>query len=80
MHDRFGSPGFLAAYNAGPGRYEEHLSRGRALPAETRAYLAQLRPIIGNAPADRIPVTAVAPEASRSDGLFMRRMAQARPQ
>ena len=23
MHDRYGSPGFLAAYNAGPGRYEE---------------------------------------------------------
>src|SRR5690348_6938423 len=22
MHDRYGSPGFLAAYNAGPGRYE----------------------------------------------------------
>ena len=21
MHDRYGSPGFLAAYNAGPGRY-----------------------------------------------------------
>ena len=24
MHDRFGSPGFLAAYNAGPERYEQH--------------------------------------------------------
>jgi soluble lytic murein transglycosylase-like protein len=23
MYDRYGSPGFLAAYNAGPGRYEE---------------------------------------------------------
>src|SRR3546814_17844195 len=37
MHDRYGSPGFLAAYNAGPGRYEEALA-GRPLPAETRAY------------------------------------------
>jgi soluble lytic murein transglycosylase-like protein len=80
MHDRFGSPGFLAAYNAGPGRYEEHLSRGRALPAETRAYLAQLTPIIGDVPADRILVTAVDPVASRSDGLDGRRMAQGRPQ
>ncbi|WP_253075393.1 MULTISPECIES: lytic transglycosylase domain-containing protein [unclassified Bradyrhizobium] len=26
MHDRYGSPGFLAAYNAGPGHYEEHLA------------------------------------------------------
>ncbi|MGY4315325.1 lytic transglycosylase domain-containing protein [Bradyrhizobium sp. JR3.5] len=34
MHDRFGSPGFLAAYNAGPDRYEQHLTTGRPLPAE----------------------------------------------
>ncbi|HXH45418.1 MAG TPA: lytic transglycosylase domain-containing protein [Bradyrhizobium sp.] len=46
MHDRYGSPGFLAAYNAGPGRYEEYLA-GRPLPAETRAYLATLAPIVG---------------------------------
>ncbi|WP_394085940.1 lytic transglycosylase domain-containing protein [Roseixanthobacter finlandensis] len=26
MHDRYGSPGFLVAYNAGPGRYEEYLA------------------------------------------------------
>jgi soluble lytic murein transglycosylase-like protein len=47
MHDRYGSPGFLAAYNAGPGRYEEYLAAGRALPAETRAYVAALAPFIG---------------------------------
>ncbi|PZU69302.1 lytic transglycosylase domain-containing protein [Sphingobium sp.] len=46
MHDRYGSPGFLAAYNAGPGRYEEYLA-GRPLPAETRAYVAALAPVIG---------------------------------
>ncbi|SEG16489.1 lytic transglycosylase domain-containing protein [Bosea lathyri] len=46
MRDRYGSLGFLAAYNAGPGRYEEHLA-GRPLPAETRAYVAALRPIFG---------------------------------
>ncbi len=46
MHDRYGSPGFLAAYNAGPGRYEEYLA-GRPLPAETRAYVAMLAPIVG---------------------------------
>jgi soluble lytic murein transglycosylase-like protein len=40
MRDRFGSPGFLAAYNAGPRRYEQHLSTGRPLPDETIAYLA----------------------------------------
>jgi hypothetical protein len=47
LHDRYGSPGFLAAYNAGPGRYEEHLA-GRPLPAETQAYLQKLAPVIGN--------------------------------
>ncbi|WP_091740189.1 lytic transglycosylase domain-containing protein [Phenylobacterium immobile] len=47
MHDRYGSPGFLAAYNAGPGRYEDYRAIGRPLPAETRAYVAALAPIIG---------------------------------
>lgn len=47
MHDRYGSPGFLAAYNAGPGRYEEYRATGRPLPAETRAYVAAIAPIIG---------------------------------
>jgi len=47
MHDRYGSPGFLAAYNAGPGRYDEYLADGRALPAETRAYVAALAPLVG---------------------------------
>ncbi|MBO9460703.1 lytic transglycosylase domain-containing protein [Labrenzia sp. R5_0] len=47
LHDRFGSPGFLAAYNAGPTRYAEHLATGRPLPRETRAYVALLEPLIG---------------------------------
>ena len=51
MYDRFGSPGFLAAYNAGQGRYAEHLSTGRPLPRETRDYIASLTPLIGASPA-----------------------------
>lgn len=47
MFDRFGSPGFLAAYNAGPERYQQHLDTGRALPRETRVYMATLLPMIG---------------------------------
>ena len=42
MYDRYGYPGLFAAYNAGPGRYEEHLRAGQPLPAETRAYLDKL--------------------------------------
>ena len=45
--NRYGSPGFLAAYNAGPARYEDHLATGRTLPAETQAYVATLAPVIG---------------------------------
>lgn len=48
MHDRYGAPGFLAAYNAGPGRYEEFLSNGRSLPAETKNYVEMLAPAIGS--------------------------------
>ncbi|MET4236036.1 hypothetical protein ABIA85_009351 [Bradyrhizobium sp. LA6.10] len=47
MLDRFGSAGFLAAYNAGPRRYGEHLATGRALPDETQIYIATLAPLIG---------------------------------
>ncbi|MGY8668861.1 lytic transglycosylase domain-containing protein [Bradyrhizobium sp. UFLA05-109] len=45
--DRFGSAGFLAAYNVGPERYEAHLATGRPLPRETQAYVARLVRLIG---------------------------------
>ena len=48
MHDRYGAPGFLAAYNAGPTRYDEHLATGRELPTETQLYVALLAPLIGD--------------------------------
>jgi soluble lytic murein transglycosylase-like protein len=44
MYDRFGYPGLFAAYNAGPGRYAEHLAGRRALPSETVGYLASVAP------------------------------------
>ncbi len=40
LYDRFGRAGFLAAYNAGPARYQAMLDGGRKLPAETLAYVA----------------------------------------
>jgi soluble lytic murein transglycosylase-like protein len=58
MHDRYGAAGFLAAYNAGPGRYAEYLATGRPLPAETRAYVAALAPLIGGDPVNRGVVIA----------------------
>lgn len=46
MYDLYGSTGFLAAYNAGPGRYREWRDKGRPLPAETRAYVARIAPML----------------------------------
>jgi Transglycosylase SLT domain len=46
MHQRFGTDGFIAAYNAGPQRYEEYLTTGRPLPDETLAYVAKLAPLL----------------------------------
>lgn len=69
--DRYGDPGFLAAYNAGPGRYEAYL-RGRPLPRETIAYVSRLsgRMIDGSIP---VPArTLPDPEAWRRGGLFAR--------
>jgi len=47
MFDRYGEIGVLAAYNAGPRRYEDYLLRGRPLPAETTDYVARLAPEFG---------------------------------
>tara|TARA_R110002072_G_scaffold19100_30_gene71210 strand:- start:11177 stop:11926 length:750 start_codon:yes stop_codon:yes gene_type:complete len=63
MYDRFGPPGFLAAYNAGPGRYAEHLRTGRPLPRETRAYVTALSRVLGfsNAAPVQTPRSQTAP-------------------
>ena len=45
LFDRYGNPGFLGAYNAGPGRYEAS-RKGHPLPPETRAYVDKLAPDI----------------------------------
>lgn len=77
MHARFGYPGLFAAYNAGPGRYADHLSSGRPLPGETRAYLAALAGAPSHAPAlagkaatDRIffPIEASVAQPDRRPG------------
>jgi len=48
MYDRYGSvTAMLAAYNAGPGRYEAYAAGARGLPLETRRYVARIAPAIG---------------------------------
>jgi soluble lytic murein transglycosylase-like protein/cell division protein FtsN len=46
MYDLYGSPGFLAAYNAGPKRLDDYLQHNRPLPDETRHYVASIGPYI----------------------------------
>ena len=56
MYDIYGSPGFLAAYNAGPRRLDDYLSNNRPLPDETRRYVAMIGPnIVGVYPISRSP-------------------------
>lgn len=58
MYDRFGYPGVFAAYNAGPRRFAGHLATGKALPAETIAYLKNVDPTtfgVPPAPPNRSP-------------------------
>lgn len=47
MYNRFGAPGFLAAYNAGPNRLESYLGGGNPLPDETVNYVAAIAPRLG---------------------------------
>lgn len=56
LYDRYGAKGFLAAYQAGPERYEELMRDGRPLPRETLDYITRVQRAI-----DRID--------SRSPGL-----------
>ena len=51
MYDLYGSPGFLAAYNAGPARLDDYLTHNKPLPDETRHYVARVgRAINGSWP------------------------------
>jgi soluble lytic murein transglycosylase-like protein len=50
LYDRYGLAGMLAAYNAGPARYEAYRDRGLPLPAETRRYLETLKDLSSEEP------------------------------
>lgn len=61
MYELYGSPAFLAAYNAGPRRLEDYLWGGRGLPNETRNYVARIGPRIeGTHPSRRAPAEVYA--------------------
>jgi hypothetical protein len=57
MLDLYGTSGFLAAYNAGRARYDEHLATGEPLPEETEIYLSRLAPMLSGAQIGSISAT-----------------------
>lgn len=63
LYDRFGPRGFLAAYNAGPARYQAVLDGGRKLPVETLDYVARVEARIARAGG----ALSAAPVAARRD-------------
>ncbi len=73
LHDRYGAPGFLAAYSAGPSRYADHLATGRPLPAETRRYVALVAPMLDGAQVDGSIIVAVVHLAWNRSPLFIGR-------
>ncbi|MCD1635453.1 lytic transglycosylase domain-containing protein [Martelella mediterranea] len=75
MYDRYGTiPAMLAAYNAGPDRYDEYLATGRPLPAETRAYVDLLAPALGaTVPSPGAPAAPSPPPDWREAPLFVPR-------
>ena len=70
LHDQYGDRGFLAAYNAGPVRYEDHLTTGRPLPVETQNYVAILMPMMAGAQANHAIVVADSARSWTSAPLF----------
>jgi soluble lytic murein transglycosylase-like protein len=68
MYDRYGAAGFLAAYNAGPGRYEEWRDRGRPLPLETRRYVAAIAALLQ--PERSFIAAAVQPDSAVPPGML----------
>lgn len=66
MYDSYGASGFLVAYNAGPGRYEQYRDDGRPLPAETRAYVAKIAPMLQTASVPTVIVNATSVQPVRT--------------
>ncbi|MGK9233581.1 transglycosylase SLT domain-containing protein [Inquilinus limosus] len=81
LYEMYGSPGFLGAYNAGPGRYKQYVENGRPLPPETRRYMDIIGPQIagiepGSSRPDRMTQYAEQQIQQRVDGAIQARTGQ----
>jgi soluble lytic murein transglycosylase-like protein len=81
MWDHYGDvAAMLAAYNAGPARYDEHRAKGRPLPAETRAYVASLAPALRGERPSKIALVTRRPLDWREAAIFIVRDEPAKPE
>lgn len=71
MFDRYGEDWFLAAYNAGPARYQAFLDGRKSLPPETIAYIARVRARVGRMASVQWPDRAPNFVGWRASGLFV---------
>ena len=69
LYERYGEDGFLAAYQAGPRRYEELIRDGRLLPRATIEYVARVQRAIERIDAKSSPVPL--PAAPAASPLFV---------
>jgi soluble lytic murein transglycosylase-like protein len=67
LYRKYGNPAMFAAYNDGPGALEDHLYRGRPLPAETQAYVSGIASLTG-AKTEVVASSGKLVELTRPDG------------
>jgi membrane-bound lytic murein transglycosylase B len=72
LHKKYGYPAMFAAYNAGPGRLEDHLAHGKKLPAETRAYISGITRVLGHPAKIRVASSVHYANLTRPDGKTVR--------
>lgn len=75
LYHLYGAPGFLAAYNAGPARYESHLATDRPLPEETQEYVGRLAPAVEDKQTGGKIAAMVKPPTLAGSPLFVVRIA-----
>jgi hypothetical protein len=70
LFDRFGASGFLAAYNAGPKRFEDYRAGLRPLRDETKRYLSTLAQMLPDLQIGVAPLVTDVAANWRTSGLF----------
>lgn len=70
LFDRFGASGFLAAYNAGPKRFEDYLAGLRPLRDETKRYVSTLERLLPDLQLSGVPHAVLIAADWQTSSLF----------